>query len=107
MPFNPSPTGYFPGIQQLASGNMVSTSGVFLPYVDLEQYNATTSGDVRQLVYGVIETAFDTITALPTADKPSKFTITRTTTVPSDNVIRNTYTIVVNLAYGDLTVSAE
>jgi len=107
MPFNPSPTGYLPGIQNLASGVSAITSGIFIPFSSIEGYNPSGSGDIRQLVYGIIESTFDTISGLATADRPSKFTLTRSSALPSDNVIRNTYTIVVNLDYGDLTVTPE
>lgn len=107
MPFNPSPTGYFPGITTLSSGNSVNTSGVFFPYSSLESYNASNSGDVRQLIYSIVEAAHDQYVSLATADRPSKLTITRSSSIPSDNTIRNNYTIVVNLAYSGLFVGDE
>lgn len=107
MPFNPSPTGYFPGILNLASGNAVNTSGVFIPYVDLESYNASTSGDIRQLIYSFNEAVTDAYLALATADRPAQLTLSRVQSVPSDNVVRKTYTITANLEFGDLVVVAE
>ena len=91
MAFNPNPTGYFPDILNLASGNSVSTSGVFIPYSNLESYNASTSGDIRQLVYSINEAVTDVYLNLATADKPTQMTLARSSLVPEDNVIRKTY----------------
>lgn len=107
MAFNPSPTGYFSGILTLASGNSVATSGVFIPYSDLESYNPATSGDIRQLVYSLVNAVSTKFSSLATADKPGKMTISKSSFVPSDNIIRNTYTITLNLSYGTLTVADE
>lgn len=107
MAFNPSPTGYFPGITTLSSGNSVDTSGVFFPYSSLESYNPATSGDVRQLIYSIVEAAYDEFNSLATADRPAKLTITRSSSIPADNTIRNNYSIVVNLAYSGLLVGDE
>jgi len=107
MPFNPSPTGYFPGIVNLASGNSVNTSGVFIPYSALESYDASTSGDIRQLVYSFNEAVTDTYLGLATADRPAQLTLSRVQSVPSDNVVRKTYTITANLEFGELSVAAE
>lgn len=107
MPFNPSPTGYFNGILSLASGNSVPTSGVFIPYDSLESYNPSTSGDIRQLVYSFINAVDTEYSSLANADKPTKMTISKSSFIPSDNLIRNTYTVVVNLSYGSLTVVNE
>jgi hypothetical protein len=107
MAFNPSPTGYYPGIVTLASGASVPTSGVFFPYSGLESYNASTSGDVRQLVYSLIEPVADEYLSLATADKPTQMTVSRTATVPSDNVLRKTYTFTMNLSFSGLSVVPE
>lgn len=107
MPFNPSPTGYFAGIANLATGDTAPASGVFIPYTSLESYNASTSGDIRQLVYSFIESVYDEYVSLATADRPAQMTVSRTSSVPSDNIIRNTYTVIVNLSYSGLIVNPE
>jgi hypothetical protein len=107
MPFNPSPTGYFPGILNLGSGNIVNTSGVFIPYSDLESYSPSTSGDIRQLIYSFNEAVIDSYLELATADRPGQLTMSRSNTIPSDNIVRKTYSITVNLTFGDLSVVSE
>jgi hypothetical protein len=107
MPFNPSPTGYFNGILNLGSGQYVSTSGVFIPYSALESYNPSTSGDIRQLMYSMIEGYTDVYLGLASADRPSQLTVSRSSIVPGDNLVRKTYTFTANLDFGDLQVTPE
>lgn len=107
MPFNPSPTGYFPGVSILASGDAVTNSGVFLPYSSLPNFSPASSGDIRQLVYAFVESVYDEYNSLATADKPAQLAVNRTAIVPSGNILRNTYVVTVNLAYSGLTVVSE
>ena len=110
MAFNPYPTGYFPGIDTAAV--VGGATGVFIPYEDLESYNATVvasgSGDIRQLVYSFNEAVSDhLLNTLPVADRPSQMSITRTSSVPTDTSIRKSYTIVFTLDFPDTSVSPE
>ena len=107
MAFNPSPTGYFPSIAILASGDAAPNSGVFIGYSDLESYNVSTTGDIRQLIYSFVEAVTDEYLGLATADRPTQVSITRTSSVPSDDIIRKTYSITVNLAVAGVTVASE
>lgn len=109
MAFNPYPTGYFPSIN--VTGVIAGVTGVFIPYADLESFNYTVatanSGDIRQLVYSLIEPVADTYLALATADRPSQMTVARSASIPADNVVRKVYSITMNLNFGDLTVVPE
>ena len=109
MAFNPYPTGYFANIN--VTGVISGVTGVFIPYSDLESFNYTVatanSGDIRQLVYSLIEPVADEYLSLATADKPVQMTVSRTATVPSDNVLRKTYTLTMNLSFSGLTVVPE
>lgn len=107
MAFNPSPTGYFPSWTILASGDSSPDSGVFIAYSDFESYNASTTGDVRQLLYSFVEAYTDEHLSLATADKPSQVTITKTQSVPEEDVVRKTYSITINLAVAGFTVVDE
>lgn len=96
MAFNPAPSGYFPGIN---TGAVVSSvTGVFIPWTSLENFDASTSGDIRQLVYAFNEAVADTYLNLATADKPSKMTIRLSESVPSTGVLRKTFTNILDLA---------
>ena len=109
MAFNPYPTGYFPNIN--VTGVISGVTGVFIPYADLESFNYTVatanSGDIRQLVYSLIEPVADTYLALASADRPSQMTVARSASIPADNVVRKVYSITMNLNFGDLTVVPE
>lgn len=107
MAFNPSPTGYFPSISILASGDASPNSGVFIGFSDLDTYNISTTGDVRELIYSFVEKVSDSYLALATADKPTQLSITRTSSVPSDEIIRKTYSITVNLQVAGVTMVSE
>jgi hypothetical protein len=107
MAFDPSPTGYFPSWTILASGDSVGQSGVFIGFTDLETYNSATTGDVRQLLYSVVEAYTDKHLSLVTADRPNQVTITRTSSVPAEDVIRKTYSITINLEVAGVTVADE
>jgi hypothetical protein len=105
MSFNISPTGYFPNI--ITNAEVNSFTGVFIPYDDLESVNVDTSGDIRQLVYSFLEAVADTYLSLPAGSGSNQLAITRSSTVPADNIIRKTYTSTVNLEFGNLVVTEE
>ena len=111
MAFDPSPTGYYPNIN--VTGVIGGVTGVFFPYEDLESYDyvvATGDGDIRQLMYSLIEPMADTYLALATADRPGQVTITRSSTVPSTSgveTIRKNYTFTINVLLSDTEVIAE
>jgi hypothetical protein len=109
MSFNPYPTGYFPNIN--VTGVIGGVTGVFIPYSDLESFNYTVatsnSGDIRQLVYSLIEPVADEYLSLATADKPTQMTVSRTALVPEDDILRKIYTLTLNLSYTGVAVADE
>ena len=107
MAFDPSPTGYFSSWEIMASGDMASSSGVFISFDDFDTYNSATTGDVRQLLYSFVEAYTDRHLTLVTADRPTQVTITRTSSVPAEDVIRKTYSITINLEVAGVTVADE
>lgn len=107
MAFNPSPTGYFPSWEILSSGDTATSSGVFISFSDFDTYDTATTGDVRQLLYSFVEAYTDEHLSLVTADRPTQVTITRTQSVPEEDVIRKTYSITINLEVAGVTVADE
>ena len=107
MAFDPSPTGYFPNINVTVV--ISNVTGVFIPYEDLESYDyvvATGNGDIRQLIYSFVEAVSDRyLTISPTTDRPGQVTISRTSTVPTDDTIRKTYGITINVILADTEVT--
>jgi hypothetical protein len=97
MSFNAAPSGYFPGIN---TGAIVSgATGVFIPYTDLENYDVSTSGDIRQLVYAFNEAIANTYLSLDVNDRPTQMSINRSQNFSSPTVIRKVYGTSFNLAF--------
>lgn len=109
MAFNVAPTGYFANIN--VTGVIGGVTGVFIPYSDLESFDYTVatsgSGDIRELVYSINEAVADEWLSLSTANRSSQMTISRTSSVPEDNILRKVYTITLNLDFGNLDVTDE
>lgn len=105
MPFNVAPTGYFPNI--VTNAVVSAATGIFIPYTDLESVDSSTRNDIRQIVYSFMEAVADEYLSLPTGSGSNQLSVTRTSTVPSDNVVRKIYSTTVNLTFGDLTVANE
>lgn len=109
MPFDPSPTGYFPNIN--TSGVISGVTGVFIPYSDLESYDidvaTTASGDIRQLIYSFVEAVSDRYLAITSSDRPNQVAISRTSVVPNDTTVRKNYSFTINVALGPTEVIPE
>lgn len=112
MAFDPDPTNYFPNINTTGILDTGGATGIFIPYSDLESYDydvatGSLSGDIRQLVYSINEAVADIYLGLSTGDRPAQMTYSRSASVPSDALIRKTYTIVMNLNLPDTSVADE
>lgn len=107
MAFDPSPTGYFPSWEIMSAGDTASSSGVFISFSDFDTYNSATTGDVRSLLYSFVEAYADEHLSLATADRPSQVTITRTQSVPAEDILRKTYSITINLAIEGVSIVPE
>lgn len=100
MSFNPAPSGYFPGINM---GAVVSSvTGVFIPWSSLENVNASTSGDVRQLAYAFNEAMFEAYDNLPSSGISSQMTLTRSQSFPSETVLRRRFINTFNVGFSGL-----
>ncbi len=101
MAFNPSPTGYFPGI-------VTSSTGVFIPYTDFESYDVSTSGDIRQLIYSFNKAIDDTYQTLPNSGLPTEMTFSSSQGFSSNTVIRKNFNLSFNLTFsGVYSVDSE
>jgi len=111
MAFDPDPINYFPNINTTGILDTGGATGIFIPYEDLESYDydvaVNHTGDIRQLVYSINEAVADIYFGLSTGDKPTQMTYSRSASVPSDALIRKTYTIVINLNLPDTSVANE
>lgn len=101
MSYTTNPTGVF------GTGITVNGTGITIPYSALESYNSSTSGDVREFVYSFLEKVTDTVLALPVTGRWGKVTVSRGTSVISDETLRKTYNIAVDLNIQSLDVVDE
>lgn len=100
MAYISHPTGYFPNC-------VISSTGIYIPYTDLESYSVSTSGDIRQLAYSFNDAIATPYLELSTTERPSEMTYTRTWQAVSDSVIRKIYTASFNLSFSGVSVSPE
>ena len=101
MSYTTNPTGVF------GTGITVNGTGITIPYSALESYSSSTSGDVREFIYSVLEKVTDAVLAVPATGRWSKVTVNRGTSVVSDETLRKTYTISVDLNIQSLDVVDE
>ena len=94
------PSGYID--QYSTDGTTIS-----FPVASLESCtgsNSANAAQVTEFLYGVLAAVADTYVDLATENKSENMTISRSSTVPSDNVLRKTFTVSFNLSLPDLTV---
>ena len=84
-----------------ASQSITGTgSGIFIPFSSLESYKVGTSGDIRELVYSmldVVNNGIASLSGLPNQPKPANFSVTRTLSYISDTTAQKRYTVTVDL----------
>lgn len=107
MAFNSAPTTIFPSYAATSTDLTIPLAA--LPNLSSAEANAST-GDSRELLRSILDTAYNSIQALPEADRPKKMTITKATPqVVSTNVLRISYTVSFDVSYMNsaLSMSAE
>lgn len=107
MVFNPAPSGYFPNIN--VGAVISSVTGVFIPWTDLENFNTSTSGDIRQLFYSINEAVFDTSDLLSSANASTQMSVTRSQSFPTSTTLRRRFVNTFNVSFSglDFNVSYE
>lgn len=101
MPWSPtqsgnmSPARFFPNVQitDPAGG---TNSGIFIPFSNLESYKVTTSGDIREFAYSVLDKVASGIAVLTTSNRPTKFNISKNVSA-SETSAQKTFIVSFNL----------
>lgn len=92
MSFNPAPTGYFPNA-------VIDSSGIFIPYSDFESYNASTSGDIRQLVYSFNNQVSNVYESLNVDNRSNDMVVSSSQGFVTNTSIRKNFSLSFNLAF--------
>ena len=101
---NPKSNRFFPNAVFLDSAGTSQSitgtgSGIFIPFGDLESYKVTTSGDIRELVYSIVDKVaigIASLSGLPNQPKPERFTIFKSVSATETSASK-TFTIGFNL----------
>lgn len=66
------------------------------------------SGDIRKIMLGIVKGLFNGYNALPVADRPAKFSVTRgTPTGVNPTTVRQTYTLTFDLDIAETDLATE
>lgn len=76
MAFDPAPNAWIPSWSE--DGTTISIPIASLPELTADEADGTT-GDIRKVLFALADKIFDHWNSLPTADRPAKMTVRRTT----------------------------
>ena len=95
MAFNPAPNAWIPDWSE--DGTDISVPIASFPQLTADEANGDT-GDIRKLIFALVDKLFAKWAALAAADRPAKMTISRGTSVDdSTGAIRRSYTFTFDL----------
>lgn len=111
MAFNKAPSNWLTGYSLNTNAVTVNTSNAgataTFPELTSSEANAST-GDIRKIVYAVIEQLYQKFQATPAADRPNRMNVSRSSTVGTDNAVTHTYIVTLTMAAnGGLEVADE
>jgi hypothetical protein len=104
MAFNPAPTSFFANWSE--DGANITLPIASVPELTAAEADATT-GDIRKVLFAIIERAAVAYAALAAADKPGKMAIDRSNFLRSDGNIDRTFTVTFTLAPASIDVADE
>lgn len=88
-----NPGRFFSGANAVS---VSSVSGIFIPFSSLESYSVSTSGDIRELTYSILDKVTDGLVSLGN-DAPTKMSIARTTSSAGNGKAQKIYTVTFDL----------
>ena len=104
MAFDPKPTTFFAGWSEDATNVTLPLAAV--PELTAAEADAT-DGDIRKVLFALLEQAALAYAALPSANKPAKMVVSRSTNLRSDGNLDRTYTFAFELAPASVDVADE
>jgi hypothetical protein len=85
--------GYVLASSAISFNTATAVTDVTLPELTDAEANAST-GDVRKVIFAIMEQLYTKYNSLATADKPTKMTISKSSSInTSTGIVTNTYTI--------------
>ena len=106
MAFSPAPTALFGSNYSGTSTDAVLKIADFSELTSAEAN--TTTGDSRKILFALLTKVEAALNALPTADKPAKMTISKSSTAPNPSgVFQTNFNISFSVAIGSSDVAAE
>jgi len=105
MAFSPVPTACFPSWSEDATNITVPIAS--FPELTAAEADAAT-GDIRKILYAIVEKTWTWWNALLTADRPTKMTLTKSSSVDtSTGIVINVYTFTFKNSITAQDVAAE
>ncbi len=105
MAFSAVPTTWIPSWSE--DGTNITVPIASFPELTAAEADAAT-GDIRKIVFAIIEKLYQAYNATATADRPTKWTMSKSTSVnTTTNVNTNTYSITIMTAIATQEVPAE
>ncbi|GAB4465529.1 MAG: hypothetical protein OHK0037_20380 [Elainellaceae cyanobacterium] len=106
------PGAIFPNYQYLSAAEAAPSAGLFIPLNSLPGLTADeadeTTGDGRKVAFELSRAMFTNYNALTTAQRPSRFTITRGIPAGIDQTtVRQTYTLTFDIDFSGSDMAAE
>ena len=102
---NITPALVFPGYELLSAGNAATADSIAIPLSSLPVLNPTEAaltGDGREVIRAVLETALTSIQGLSSEARPTRLIINKNQSLPvglDNNQIRQTYTVQIDLGF--------
>jgi|LakMenEpi03Aug12_release.lakeMendotaPanAssembly.Ray.scaffolds.fasta_scaffold454758_1 hypothetical protein len=110
MAFDKTPSNWLTGYSHTGNVCTFNTAGALTDVTFPELTNAEAdeaTGDIRKIIFAVLEGIHTKWTATPAADRPSQVTLQRSSVINADNSITHTYTFVVRTIAAGLEVNNE
>jgi hypothetical protein len=114
---NLNPTGIYNGYEYSSNGGAGITStkeGLYVPLEDLHAFatveanESLSTSDYRKFVWGILDSAFTKIDALPEGDRPANMTMSRSAvSFVDDDTAQRSYTVTFRYAITGFDVEDE
>lgn len=94
---NPGSSTFFGSSCVAGTGSVTGTNGIFIPFSALESYKTATSGDIRELLYSVVDKIFSGLTAMNLNSGANKVNMSRSVSFLDADSVRKSFSIVTDL----------